>query len=101
MLCAYLDSPPTIGCPWLVNESLVANPIVLVQMVGIPNKMGGQKWVGEEIQGPIPQRPHVHIKFEVVLLVTNGNNMMFKLQVGIIRYLVNQYIEKTLEHQYS
>ena len=74
-----------IGCPWLINESFIASPIVLVQMLGIPNKMGGEKWVGKEIQGPIPQWPCVHLKFEVLLLVTNGNNMMFELQVG--RYL--------------
>ena len=45
LIQAYLNFPPAISRPGLVNEMLVTNPIMLVQTLCIPNEVRGQKWI--------------------------------------------------------
>ena len=49
LIQAYLNFPPAISHPELVNEMLVMNPIMLVQTLCIPNEVRGQKWIREKI----------------------------------------------------
>ena len=49
LIQAYLNFPPVISCPGLMNEMLITSPIMLVQMLGIPNKVRGQKQIREKI----------------------------------------------------
>ena len=40
-LSTYLDVPPPIGCPWFGVEALVLITIMFIQMLCIPDEVGG------------------------------------------------------------
>ena len=76
---AYLNVPPPVSSPRLINEALKTFSIVLEQALGIPNEMWLKKGVAKEVHRPLPKRAEVHVKLEILLLVRNGDNIFFKL----------------------
>ena len=79
LICAYLNPPPMISSPWLVNETLISHAIVFVQLLCIPNKVWCKERVLQHVDGPIPEWLSIHIKFEIVFLVVYLDHMMLKL----------------------
>jgi hypothetical protein len=61
-LTTYLDVPPTIACPRFCAEVLVLLTIVHIQVFCIPDKMGGDEWVSQQVKCPIPQRLNIYFE---------------------------------------
>jgi len=55
---AYLQFPPTVSCPGLVNEALefFLGRVVLVQFLCVPMKFIDEGRIQEELGTPIPER---------------------------------------------
>lgn len=79
LICAYLNPPPTISSPRLVDEMLVSCAVVFVQPLCIPNEVWCKERVLQHVDGPIPERPSIHIEFEIVFLVVYWDFIMLKL----------------------
>lgn len=65
----YLDVPPMITCLWLGVEVLVLLTIIPVQMLCVPDKVGGNQWVVQHVECPIPQWPNMYLKGFCFLLI--------------------------------
>ena len=76
---AYLNIPPPVACPGLINKPFKPFPIVLVQALSVPHKVGLEERIVEKVHCPIPERAEVYIELEGLLLMFNGNDLFLEL----------------------
>ena len=51
-----------ITCPWFSVEALVLLTVVPIQASCIPDKVGGDQRVVQQVKRPIPQRPNMYLE---------------------------------------
>ena len=66
---AYLNVPPSVPSPRLVDKAFETLSIVFVQALSVPYKVWLKKRVAEEVHRPLPKWAEVHIKLEVLFLI--------------------------------
>ena len=76
---AYLNVPPPVPSPRLINKALKTFSIVLEQVLGIPNEMWLKERVAKEVHRPLPKWAEVHVELEILLLVRNSDNVFLEL----------------------
>lgn len=68
-----------ITCPWLGVEALVLLTIIPVQTLCIPDEVGGNQWVVQQVECPIPQWPNMYLKGFCFLLILGCNIQLREL----------------------
>jgi len=76
---AYLNLPPPICGPRLMNNPSKVSTIMLVQTLHVPNKVQCQQGILQQVHSPIPQWSCMYIEFDFLLLVRDGDDMLLKL----------------------
>ena len=66
---AYLNVPPSIPSPRLIDKAFKPLSIVLVQALSIPYKVRLKERVAEEVHRPFPKWAEVHIELEILFLI--------------------------------
>jgi len=79
MIYAYLNIPPPVPCPRLINKMFETFTIVLVQALGVPHKVRLEERIVEKVHCPIPEQAEVYFKLELLLSMINSNNLFLKL----------------------
>ena len=51
-----------IACPQFSVEALVLLTVIPIQVLCIPDKVGGDQRVVQQVKRPIPQRPNMYLK---------------------------------------
>ena len=76
---AYLNVPPPVPSPRLIDEALKTLSIMFVQTLGIPYKVQLKEMVAEEVHCPLPKWVEVHIELEILLLIQNSDDIFLEL----------------------
>ena len=76
---AYLNVPPPVACPGLINKPFKTFSVVLIQALGVPYEVGLEGRIVEKVHRPIPERVEVYIELELLPSVFDGDDLFLKL----------------------
>ena len=76
---AYLNVPPPVPCPGLVNKPFKMFSIVLVQALSVPYEVGLEGRIVEKVHCPIPERAEVYIELKLLLSMFDGDDPFLEL----------------------